>query len=162
MPNIGTVLREEIKRLSRRATRSIYMPLKKELTALKHAVAALKRENQKLLKENARLIVDLNTRMSALPPVSEEEIQGTRIGPKLILSRRKKLGLSREDFAKLIGVSAGAVMSWEMGKSKPREKVKAAFAAIRKLGKREARQRLEILSLVDPRKKSGRPGAKQA
>ena len=68
-----------------------------------------------------------------------------RLSPRLIRVGRARLGLSREGFAKLVGVSAGAVVAWEGGHSKPREEARKALIAVRKLGKREARWRLEAL-----------------
>jgi DNA-binding transcriptional regulator YiaG len=164
MPNLGTILNEEIRRLSRRSCRPLYAQVKKDVAMLKHMVAALKRDNQKLLKDNARLMADLHSRMTALPAVSESEARQIRIGPKLILAQRKRLELSRQDFAKLLSVSAGAVLTWETGRSRPKPKVKAAFAALRKLGKRAAQERLEILASVNSRKKSvteNKPAARQ-
>ena len=146
MPNIGAILREEIGRLSRRSTRSICVPLKRDVAGLRRAVAALRRENQKLMKDNARLMADLNSRLAALPAMPEEALKKVRISPRLVKVQRTRLGLSRQDFSRLLGVSAGAVLAWEGGRSKPREKAKAALAAVRRLGKREARRRLEVLS----------------
>jgi DNA-binding transcriptional regulator YiaG len=84
---------------------------------------------------------------SLLPPAADKEaLEGARMSPRLVRSQRARLGLSREAFAKLVGVSAGAVVNWEGGKSKPREEARAALIAVRQLGKREARWRLETLS----------------
>ena len=68
------------------------------------------------------------------------------ISPRLIKSQRARLDLSRVAFGKLLGVSGPAVLAWEGGRSKPRAAAKAALGAIRKLGKREARQRLAALA----------------
>ena len=68
-----------------------------------------------------------------------------RLSLRLIRVGRAQLGLSREGFAKLVGVSAGAVVAWEGGHSMPREEARNALIAVRKLGKREARWRLEAL-----------------
>ena len=158
MPNLASILKEEIRRLSRRSCRPMYVQIKKDVAALKRTVAALKQDNQKLLKDNARLMADLHGRMTALPAVTETEARQVRIGPKLILAQRKRLDLSRLDFAKLLGVSAGAVMTWETGRSKPKQKVKAALAAIRKLGKRAAQERLKILASVNGHKQTAKKG----
>jgi DNA-binding transcriptional regulator YiaG len=160
MANLGAILKEEIKRLSRRSFSKGFVRIKKDMASLKRALADLKRENQRLFKDNARLMEDLKTRMAVPPSITEEEARKVRIGPKLILSQRKRLDLSREDFAVLLGVSAGAVANWEADKSKPREKVKAMLAAIRTLGKREARERLELLAPAEPRK--AKPAAPEA
>jgi len=149
MPNIGAILKDEITRLARRSTRSQYAPLKKDVVVLKHAVAQLKRQNHKLLRDNALLMAEMNSKLAKLPSVPEAEVKKTRISPKLIKSKRKRLGLSREDFGKLLGVSSASILAWEMGRSRPREKVRAGLAAVRKLHKREARRRLEAMASVN-------------
>lgn len=58
---------------------------------------------------------------------------------------RKRLGLSAADFSKLLEVSALTVYKWESGQVRPREKYMPAIAALRKLGKRAATERLEAL-----------------
>jgi len=146
MPNLAAVLKAEISRLSRRALRPLYVPIKKDVAALKRALAEQKRLVARLAKDNARLVADLNTRLAAPPSISEKDLQGARISPRLIKSQRARLGLSRVAFGKLLGVSGPAVLAWEGGRSKPRAAAKAALVAIRKLGKREARQRLAALA----------------
>jgi DNA-binding transcriptional regulator YiaG len=145
MPNIGAILRTEITRLARRSIRPLYVPIKKDVAALKHAMAEQKRLVARLAKDNARLVADLNTRLAAPPTASEDEVKHARLSPRLVKSQRARLGLSRDAFAKLVGVSGGAVLAWEGGRSKPRAAAKAALVAIRKLGKREAQRRLKVM-----------------
>lgn len=145
MPNFAAVLRSEISRLARRSMRPLYASLKKDVVALKHALAQQKRLVARFAKDNARLVTDLNTRLAAPPTVSKDAIQHARLSPWLIRSQRARLGLSRDAFASLVGVSGGAVLAWECGRSKPRAAAKAAIVAVRKLGKRESRRRLEVL-----------------
>lgn len=47
-----------------------------------------------------------------------------------ILEARKKLGLTQEDLAKVVGVKKTAVCNWEKGLSKPRGKVAKKIAVI--------------------------------
>lgn len=145
MPDLAVVLKAEITRLSRRALRPLCVPIKRDVAALKRALAEQKRLVARLAKDNARLVADLNSRLAAPPTVSEDEVKHARLSPRLVKSQRARLGLSREAFAKLVGVSGGAVLAWEGGRSKPRAAAKAALVAIRRLGKREARQRLAVL-----------------
>jgi len=93
-----------------------------------------------------KLMVDLKERLAAPPTADKNAIEGARLSPRLIHAQRKRLGLSRESFAKLLGVSASAVLTWEGGRSKPRAEARAALIAVRKLGKREARWRLEAMN----------------
>ena len=146
MPNLAAVLKTEIGRLARRSTRPIYVPLKKDVTVLKRALAQQKRLVAQLVRDNARLIADLNTRIAAPPTASGDEIRHARLSPKLIKSQRIRLGISQDSFARLVGVSSGTIAAWEGGKSRPRAAAKATIVAIRKLGRREARRRLEALT----------------
>ena len=111
------------------------------------------------LKDNAPLVADLNTRLAAPPTASEAEVKNARLGPALINTQRKRLGLSRAAFAKPVGVSGGTVLAWEGGRSKPRAAAKDALVAVRKLGRRAARERLAVMVAANganPKKRTGR------
>jgi transcriptional regulator with XRE-family HTH domain len=49
------------------------------------------------------------------------------------------MGLSRLQFAKLLGVSPGSIFGWEMGRTTPRRDSLARFRALKKGGLRAAR-----------------------
>lgn len=146
MPNIGSLLKDEFNRLARRVARQADAKLKKDVVYLKHQVAELKRTSQRLQRDNAKLLADLTERLSAPPSAAPKDLKNARLSPRLIRAGRARLGLSREDFAMLVGVSAGAVLAWEGGRSKPREDARKALIAVRRLGRRDARWRLEALS----------------
>lgn len=146
MPNLGAVLKDEIRRLSRRSTKPLYMPLKRDVAELKRIVVDQRREIENLKRNNTRLLADLNSRIARLPEVPQQEAEHVRISPRIIKAQRTRLGLSQDEFAKLLGVSGHSVFLWEHEKAAPRPKVKAAFASVRNLGRREARQRLEAIA----------------
>lgn len=146
MPNFGAVLRAEIQRLALRVSRKANGQLKKDVVHMKHQIAALNKHVDQLRHDNSKLIADLKGRLVAPPIADKDSLEGARLSPRLIHAQRERLGLSREAFAKLLGVSAGAVMTWEGGRSKPRAEARAALIAVRKLGKREVRWRLEALN----------------
>ena len=56
-----------------------------------------------------------------------------------------RLGLSAADYAKLVGCSALSIYNWESGKTRPRDGQITRIADVRKLGVREAMQRLDLL-----------------
>jgi DNA-binding transcriptional regulator YiaG len=146
MPNIGALLKEEFSRLARRVSRQADAKLKKDIVFLKHQVAELKRTTLQFKRNNEKLMADLKERLVAPPTATQKDLEHARISPRLIRVGRARLGLSRDDFAKLVGVSAGAVVAWEGGRSKPREEARKALIAVRKLGKRDARWRLEAMT----------------
>lgn len=149
MPNIGAVLKGEITRLSRRTTKAFYSPLKKDVLELKRIVITQRHTIARLEKDNLRLVADLNARIARLPEVPASEAEHVRISPRIIRAQRSRLGLSQDEFARLLGVSGHSVFLWEHDKAVPRPRVKTAFAAVRQLGRREARERLEAMKSVN-------------
>lgn len=149
MPNIGTILKDEIKRLSRRTTGPMYVPLKTDIAKLKRIVSQQKKAIHKLERDNARLMADLTSRIARLPSASENEAHKVQISPRIIRAQRARLGLSQREFGELLGVSTHSVFLWEKGITSPRPKVKVVFAAVRQLGRRDAQQRLEAMASVN-------------
>ena len=140
MPNIASVLKEEILRLARKEVRSELESLKKasaqhraDLAELKRRVAGLEKQVTKVAKK-------------AQPKVAEEasgeESGRIRFSAKGLATHRQRLGLSAADLGALLGVSAQSIYHWESGKTKPRQQQVAAIAALRKMGKREVKARL--------------------
>ena len=76
------------------------------------------------------------------------EVTQTRFVPKGkgLRSHRARLGLSAEEYGRLVGVSAQTIYSWERQTSTPRAAQRASLAAVRGLGKREAHARLEAVT----------------
>ena len=143
MPNIASVMREEITRLSRRASRKDLDAMKKASAQHRKHIAALKREMAQL----ARQFSVLSRKVPAAPAVTPNGSEGTRLRfvAKGLRSHRERLGVSAGEFAKLMGVSAQTIYNWEQGVTRPREQQLGALAGLRNVGKREARARLDQL-----------------
>jgi DNA-binding XRE family transcriptional regulator len=143
MPNIANVMREEITRLSRRASRKDLDAIKKASAQHRRHIAVLKREVAQL----ARQFVVLSRKLPAAPAVTANGSDGkqVRFVAKGLRSHRERLGVSANELAKLVGVSAQSVYNWEHGVTRPREAQLGALAALRSLGKREVRVRLQQL-----------------
>ena len=145
MPNIASVLREEIIRLSRKENRNQNAATKKaaaqhrrDIAALKRQVASLQRTVNQLSKRGAR-----NGPTSVSAASSETKLRFVAKGLK---SHRARLGLSAGDLGKLVGATANSVYAWEAGKTTPRREQVAKIAAVRSLGKREAARKLQTAS----------------
>jgi DNA-binding transcriptional regulator YiaG len=143
MANLASLLNEKIRRVARREirgqtqkTRRLTAQHRRDIAALKRQVVALARTVTFLEKQEQRLV--------ASPPVPQEA-KGVRFSARSVKAQRARLGLSAKDFGRLVGVSALSIYAWESGKSRPRKKQLPGLAAVRHLGKREARQRLEML-----------------
>lgn len=139
MPNIATILKAEITRLARKEVKSQVNSTRRINTQQRSDLADLKRRVQELERVVARL-----TKGAKKPaaPTSEDAMSVTRFTAKGLASQRRRLGLSAEDFGRLVGASALSVYKWEGGKAKPRAKFMPAIAAVRTMGKKEAAKRL--------------------
>jgi ribosome-binding protein aMBF1 (putative translation factor) len=142
MPNVAAVLKAEIRRLAKREIKAEVGRTKQAVVQYRHDIALLKRE----LREQARRIAFLGAQgqeQAGQPPADGDEPSGIRYSARSVRAQRRRLGLSAEDYGKLVGVSALTVYSWESGKARPRKAQFAALVAVRGIGKREALGRLE-------------------
>src|ERR1700722_9433438 len=144
MPNITSVLNEQIRRISRREARSLTKSTKKLTTQHRRDVALLKRQVAALLK-TVSFLEQQEKRRVADQPVQVAEVEGGRFRADGLRSRCLRLGLSADDYGRLVGVSGPTVYLWETGKVKPRREQVSKLVAIRGLGKREAERRLEMM-----------------
>lgn len=143
MPNLTSILKAEITRLSRKEIKSAVQPLKNANTSLKKTVVELKKRIAALESENKQL---QSVRKKTFQPEQSPEIpENIRITSKTIFSLRKKLGLSQSSFAKLLGVSSNAVYSMEHknGRLKLRSTTLSGLLALKAMGKREVNKTLE-------------------
>ena len=146
MPNIGSVLKDEITRLSRKQSRQETESLKKAVAQYRSQIADLKRRMQ-ALEQQVKRIGKGAGRASAAASTKDEEEGGkqVRFSAKSLASQRRRLGLSAAAMAKLLNVSALSVYKWESGNTRPRAKQIHAIAELRGIGRREAQKRLEAL-----------------
>jgi DNA-binding transcriptional regulator YiaG len=140
MPNIASLLKSEISRLSNKAARQHVAPVHGAATSLRKQVSALKKQVQALEREIAALKRSAGRSRAAAEP---EDGVKVRFNAKGLRSLRTRLGLSAEDFGRLLGVGGQTIYNWESQKTLPRRAQVPAIAALRKLGKREVRARLE-------------------
>ena len=145
MPNLATLLKNEISRVARKEQRGESLALKKsvsahrtEIAALKRRILALEQQLRRLSKASAR----------AAPQADDDDAPGRafRFSAKGLAAQRRRLGLSAAECGLLLGTSAQSVYNWEAGEIRPRVRHLAAIAALRGLGKREAAARLAELS----------------
>jgi DNA-binding transcriptional regulator YiaG len=143
MPNLLSLLNERIHRLARREIRAQTQKTRRLTTQHRRDLAALKRQVAALTKTVAFLEKQEQRRVASPPAL--QEVKGVRFSARSVKAQRARLGLSAKDFGRLVGVAALTVYAWESGKSRPRQKQLGGLAAVRHLGKREARKRLEML-----------------
>lgn len=135
MPNIASVLKSEITRIARKEIRAEVEGLKKSLSGYRSEIAALKRRCQSLEHE----VRSLNKSVPKQAPAAVDE-SGKSVGfsAKELASQRKRLGLTIEGCALLLGTVGKSIYRWETGKAKPRERYWPSIAALRTLSKEQA------------------------
>ena len=156
MPNIGTLLKQEISRLCRREIRREVGTVKKASAAYRRDIAALKRQVQTLQRTSTVLSKRTAAAGGAAPATLPD--RPVRFVAKGLRSLRTRLGLSAKQLAVLLGVSEQSVYNWETKKATPRKEQLAAIIGMRDLGKREVQQRLDALK--SPRRGKRRKTAK--
>lgn len=145
MPNLNSILGEEIRRLARKEIREQVGPTQKIVAKYRGEIAELKRRISTLEKRLGTVEKQEKKRMGASAASTESDVQRPRFSPGWVKKHREKLGISAADYGKLVGVSGLTIYNWEKGGSSPREKQLLAWGEIRSLGKREAMKRLESL-----------------
>jgi len=142
MPNIASVLKDEISRISRKEMRRETSSLKKSSTTHRSEIAALRRRVQELERQLRR--ASRRVEPAAPAAANEDSVSpGTRFSARSMASQRKRLGLSAAECGLLIGASSQSVYNWEEGKARPRPQHLPAIFALRNLGRRQAKEILE-------------------
>lgn len=146
MPNIASVLKAEVARLARKELKGATEALRKTVAAQRSELAALKRRVSELERGHRQMT---KVAMAQGPRASTESVEGDesklRFRAAGMAANRKRLGLSAEDFGRLVGATGQSVYAWEAGRSKPRAQALFAISELRGIGKREAAKRLAAL-----------------
>ena len=145
MPNIASILKDEILRLARKEVRQAVEGLKKVSAQYRSDIAALKRQVAALEKQVGR--TEKKATKGSEPAAEGESSTKFRFSAKRLAAQRKKLGLSAGNMGTLIGVSPQTIYNWEAGKSRPRQQQLAAISGIRGMGKRVIKANLAELAL---------------
>jgi transcriptional regulator with XRE-family HTH domain len=143
VPNVMGVLRAEIRRLARKESRQELGALKKQITMMRRRLAESNRRIQGL-EARARQILRNGSAGPARGAAGGEDEGGkqVRFSAAWVRAHRKKLGMSRQLYARLVGVSAQTIMGWEAGRTRPRRAVLKTWREIRGKGVRELRAML--------------------
>lgn len=139
MANLSAVLKDEMTRLAKKATKQQFAELHKRAATQRRDIAALKREITSL----RRAMTSGGKRGKATQEIAPQDNQKLRFQSRGLITDRKRLGVSAVDYGRLVGVSGQTIYHWEQGKSSPRRAQLVALAAIRGIGKREAAKRLD-------------------
>ena len=172
MASLATALKEEISTLARREVRRQTAPADKAARCARD-IAALQREVQALERDLVSVGTPLPGSTVAPKKTSSRTPPGRRAASKVrakstsakpsprsqfsgeaLKAHRQRLGLSADNYGKLLGASGLSVYNWEQGKARPRKRSVDAWTAIRRIGKREAAKRLASLKAAEPESES--------
>ena len=138
MSDIINTVKEEILRLADKQAKAQVSKAQKVVAQYRTEAIELRR----ILKQQEREIKYLKKQVQAEQP-ENAQLEGIRFSAKSVKSQRRRLGLSAEQYAKLIGVSPLTIYNWEVGKSRPRKSQLAALVAVRGISKKDAMAKLE-------------------
>ncbi len=150
MANFATALKEEICRLARREIKSQTTPTRQAIVQYRHEIVRLKRQ----LREQQRRVDLLEQKKSKGSDGGSYDgrLAGLRFSTRSVKAQRRRLGLSAEDYGRLIGVSGLTIYNWEHGRARPRAAQFEALAAVRGITRSEAAERLGVQRLQRKRR----------
>ena len=133
MPTLAATLKAEIRRLAAREVQKALRSLKRVQRQMK----AMRARNRAQRTEVRRL----ERRVERVKQTTGGggRGRGGRVSPEAIRTLRSRLGMTREQFAKILGVSAGSIFGWETGRTMPRGRSVQRIAEVRKMGVRKVR-----------------------
>ena len=139
MGKVESTIKSEILRLAKKEVKAAFLPLRREMWAMRLKLSGLSKSFATLNRQAKEL-----RRGGARPKLeaSPEELKASRLTAEMIRNLRMKKGLSQRELGILTGATTGAVLSWEKGKFKPQRDKKAVLVALRKVTKRDVQQML--------------------
>jgi len=127
LPQFAEVFKREVARVVRRELRRELMQLGATLRRQRALLKALKQKCAALERDAASAAARRPAAAPALDAATKARLSGG-----LIMKLRKRHGLSRLKFAKLLGISTVTVKSWESDKARPRAVNRARLVAMRR------------------------------
>jgi DNA-binding XRE family transcriptional regulator len=106
-------------------------------------------------RRNLRAVERSFGRLESRVPSGGRRGRGARLSGEDIRALRARLGMTREQFARLLSVSPGSIFGWETGRTVPRGRSMARVLEVRKMGVRRARAQ------AAPPARRGRPAGKR-
>ena len=139
MSDIINTVKEEILRLA--GKQAAAQVGKAQQVAAQYRSEAI--ELRRLVKRQEKEIKYLKKQVQVQP--EDAQLEGVRYSAKSVCSQRRRLGLSTEQYGKLVGVSPLTIHHWEIGKARPRRAQLMALVAVRGINKRDALAKLAEL-----------------
>ena len=157
MPNLATLLKEEISKIVRKEVQDQVRELQKTVREQRDALARLEKQSGPAKAKAATkpaATKSAATKPAAAKPAAAkpaakvskapagDKRKQIRISPNTIKKHRKRLELSQAELGELLNVSTNTVLRWEAGTSKPRSKHLSGLGQLRSMGLREVKKQL--------------------
>jgi DNA-binding transcriptional regulator YiaG len=147
---VATLLKADLTQLAARASRAIH----RRVTRLQRQTRALRRASLEQRRELARLERGVARLRDAGGRSPARAASGPGVSPAAVRALRARLSMTREHFARYLGVSPGSIFLWESGRAQPRA---ANLARLRKAqGARGGRGKTRASRPRKPRAKASR------
>src|SRR5262245_29599857 len=104
MPTLAATLKSEIRRITAREMKKALKPLRR-LTRHMRAVRLLTRGQQRTLGRLERRLHRLGLRRGAFGARARSADSGPRVSPAAVRALRRRMGMTRLQFAKVVNVS---------------------------------------------------------
>jgi DNA-binding XRE family transcriptional regulator len=148
---LAGALKAEVRRLAAKEVQKglrTVRNLQKQIKKLRAASRAHRR--------NLRAVERSFGRLESRVPSGGRRGRGARLSGEDIRALRARLGMTREQFARLLAVSPGSIFGWETGRTVPRGRSMARVLEVRKMGVRRARAQAAPAA-----RRPGRPAGKR-
>ena len=157
MPNLATLLKEEISKIVRKEVQDQVRELQKTVREQRDALARLEKQSgpakakaaAKPAAAKPAAAKPTAAKPTAAKPVAKvrkapagtgDKRKQIRISPNTIKKHRRRLKLSQAELGELLNVSTNTVLRWEAGTSKPRSKHLPGLSQLRSMGLREVKK----------------------
>lgn len=153
MPNIASILKDEIIRLTRKEFRQQVEPLKKQVLAQRKQLTSLKQELE-TLRRGVKAASKGSRQAGPAKKDPNAPAAAIRYSAAGLRKLRERLGLSRDALAPLLGASSQAIYNWEQTDTRPRQEFLEKIAALRGLSKKQVDALLERAAKKKPARKA--------
>ena len=152
MPNLATLLKEEISKIVRKEVQDQVRELQKTVREQRDALARLEKQSGPAKAKAAAkpaaakptaakpTAAEPAAKVRKAPAGTGDKRKQIRISPNTIKKHRRRLKLSQAELGELLNVSTNTVLRWEAGTSKPRSKHLPGLGQLRSMGLREVKK----------------------
>ncbi|NLF30459.1 MAG: helix-turn-helix domain-containing protein [Planctomycetes bacterium] len=153
MGKIEETLKSEIGRLVHKEVRPALEPVHEQVRALSRQVRSLENDVQRLTRTLGKVQSARPVQARGKLEVAEKDLLSARMSPGLIKKLRGRHGITQQQLAALVDVSAAAVQSWEQGIAKPTGDNRSSLVALRRMSTSDVRSMMERKGVAEAKRR---------